>query len=937
MIYSEMVGRENELDKLELQVLKARNGEGSVVNVIGEAGIGKSRLVAELKNLELMKKVNLFEGSAISIGRNLRFHPLIDLFKQWAQIGKDDDEKLAFDKLEVAVRNIIPEEFGEVFPFIATLMGIKLSGRYAERVKGIEGEALEILILKSVRDLVIKATDLSPLVIIIEDLHWADASSIELMESLFRLVETNDILFLNVFRPGYRETGDYISNFVRENYPDNLVEIQLKPLNVKMSEELIIKMLNIRGLQHAVIDKIVKRADGNPFFIEEVGRSFIDEGAVIIKDNSFEVTDKIESIIIPNTISDVLMARIDRLEEQTRYLLKVASVIGRNFFYRVLVEVAKRTKDIDDKLSYLKEIQLIRERTKVKELEFLFKHALAQEATYESILPQKRKELHLTVADSIEKVFKERLHEFYGMLALHYGKAEAVDKAEEYLKSAGDEALNVSASSEALYYYQEALSLYLKKHKEFTDPDKLASFEKGIALALYNKGLFSRAMEYFDSVFKHWGVRYPRNKVTMAISTLYNLSSSVLRLYLNPRKGRKVPSKRDNDIFDVGSKMAIALEYLDPLKCVWLVSSLVKKAYRYDLSKVINGHKFFMGLAFVFFTTGLSFRISKKALKYSKEYINNENIGHLILFHEADTVNHLCSGSWDQITKIDNSLIDQSCKHGYILDASETIWSHTIAKIEQGHFKEAEELINKVNQISVDYENVSTKIARDNLEAHFALKSRLLVESVTKIDKAIIFAGVNDFIPHQLELLSMDARIHILLKNQVKAKDSLLRAGNIIQSHPYLMNWYVANYRMAQFELNIEDLNKQLLSNDIDNISQSKKKAYSSAVSVKKILMRKYSVGRIEFYTLMGQYYWIIGKQKKAFEWWHKSIEQGKALGARVDLARTYMEIGKRLLEPESKYKEFNGFKATQYLEKAEAMFQEMNLLWDIDELSKLT
>jgi tetratricopeptide (TPR) repeat protein len=245
------------------------------------------------------------------------------------------------------------------------------------------------------------------------------------------------------------------------------------------------------------------------------------------------------------------------------------------------------------------------------ELEYLFKHALAQEATYDSILPQKRKDLHLTVADSIEKVFKERLHEFYGMLAFHYGKAGALDKAEEYLISAGDEALSVSASNEALYYYQEALNLYLKQHKDAADPDKLASFERGIAIALYNKGQYSKAMEYFDSVLDRWGVRYPKNKATMVMSLSYNLLTAVLHLYLKHSKEQTVPSKRDKDFFDLGSKIVIALEYLDSLRCVWVVSTLVKKALRFDLSKVENGHEFFIGLAFVFFSTGLSFKISK--------------------------------------------------------------------------------------------------------------------------------------------------------------------------------------------------------------------------------------------------------------------------------------------------------------------------------------
>ena len=280
-IFSEMVGRDKELNKLELQINKAINGEGSVVNVIGEAGIGKSRLIAELRNSTVMKKVALLEGRAISIGRNLSFHPIINLLRHWARIKEDDTSATALSKLETAIRNICHEDANEIFPFVATLMGMKLSGRHAERVKGIEGEALEKLIFKNMRDLLIRSTELTPVVIVIEDLHWADDSSIDMLESLFRLAETQRILFINVFRPNYPETSDKIIQTLKENLSVYYVEITPKPLTEEMSETLINNMLNIRGLSHAIIDQIIQRSGGNPFFIEEVVRSFIDEGAVV--------------------------------------------------------------------------------------------------------------------------------------------------------------------------------------------------------------------------------------------------------------------------------------------------------------------------------------------------------------------------------------------------------------------------------------------------------------------------------------------------------------------------------------------------------------------------------------------------------------------------------------------------------------------------------
>jgi predicted ATPase len=191
------------------------------------------------------QKVSLFEGRAISIGRNLSYYPIIDLLKQWARIRANDGEATALGKLEAAVRNLFPEEVGEVLPFVATLMGMNLWGRYAERVKNIEGEGLEKLILKNVRELLIRATERTPLVIVIEDLHWADTSSLDLLESLYRLAETRRILFINLFRPGFPETGERILKTLKEQLSVYYLEMTLEPLDERMSEALIGNMLTI--------------------------------------------------------------------------------------------------------------------------------------------------------------------------------------------------------------------------------------------------------------------------------------------------------------------------------------------------------------------------------------------------------------------------------------------------------------------------------------------------------------------------------------------------------------------------------------------------------------------------------------------------------------------------------------------------------------------
>jgi class 3 adenylate cyclase/tetratricopeptide (TPR) repeat protein len=934
MIYSEMVGRDKELNKLELQVLKAIDGEGSIVNIIGEAGIGKSRLVAELKTREVMKRVTLLEGRAISTGRNLSFHPITDLLKQWARIGEDDSGAAALSKLETAVRRVMPEETDEVIPFVATLMGMRLSGRYAERVKGIEGEALEKLILKNMRDLLRKATELSPLVIVTEDLHWADKSSVELMESLFRLAETQRIVFINVFRPGYKETSDRIVETLKERYFDHYVEIDLQPLDERMSEALINNMLHIRGLKHAVIDQIVGRADGNPFFIEEVVRSFIDQGAVVQKEGAFVVTEKIDRMVIPHTINDVLMARIDQLEEKTRDLVKIASVIGRSFFYRILTEVAQTVEDIDNRLSYLKEIQIIRDRRRMDELEYLFKHALAHEAVYESILFQKRKELHRKVADSIEKIFSQRLHEFYGMLAYHYSQGEHLEKAEEYLEKAGEEALRSSASREALSYYRGALDLYLKKYGETADPEKLAMLEKNIAVALFNKGEYEEALVYFDSVLKRLGVKPSRNKIFMLIKFLFNLVIVILKLYFPSKKPKKVPTHRDNDIFSLSTKRDVILVLTNPMRLLVERFGTIKRILKFDTKQIENGFDALIRGSGDFCFSGLSFRLSKKVLDYGERVIDKNNCLELFPLKYFDLLHKYLSGEWVDIQAYDEALIDETLKSGqFFFEISFYINFHGWVRIFQGD-SNIHPLIEKLSKIADDYEYKIARQSELQLEFGSFVHFRKLNDARKSLEKWELSKVTVDMFT--LYFLGFKAELQSLLKEYTEAEKSLIQAEDFYRKQGVVPPMFRAEYLLSRFVLDISLLEESIFSKNRSNISKYRKQASKSG---KRLLQnsRKFAGHRSEAFCLAGRYYWLIGDQKRGVKSWKRAIEEGERMHARPDLARTYMEIGKRFLEEKSRYKEMNGIKAEEYLEKARTMFQEMNLQWDLDELDKIT
>ncbi len=936
-IFSEMVGRCSELNQLELQLNKAIAGNGSVVSVIGEAGIGKSRLIAELRNSNVMKRVVLLEGRAISIGRNLSFHPIINLLKHWARIKEEDTAPSALSKLETAIRNICHEDAHEVFPFVATLMCMNLSGRHAERVRGIEGEALEKLIFKNLRDLLIRYTELTPVVIVMEDLHWADDSSIAMLESLFRLAQTQRIVFINVFRPNHPATGDRIIKSLKENPSVYYAEIRLQPLTKEMSETLIHNMLNIQGLPHAIMNQVIVRSGGNPFFIEEVVRSFIDEGCVVSNNGEFKVTNKMVNMGIPYTINDVLMARIDRLDEKTRDLVKVASVIGRNFFFRILTEVAKTVDGIEGRLSYLKQIELIRERQRMEELEYLFKHALTQEAAYESILHQKRKDLHLLVAQSIEKVFNERLHEFYGMLALHYMKAENNENAERYLIKAGEEALRSSASSEALNYYQEGLKLYLRANRDTADPEKLAMFEKNIAIAFYNKSHFVEAIEHFDKVFKHWGMPVSPNKLISLLTFLKNavlIMTGIDRFF---QKMKPSPSKRATEASDLLYKKIGALIYVDSLKFFFDTFSNFNDIYKFDIEKSQEMINFYTGTAVVVSLSGLSFRLAYQLLETSKSKIDVNNIKILLSYKTVSLITDILSGNWNKIGYFEKELVDNGIKKGEFYNTLNYIYWFHLVKMETGDFSGTGFCLERINDIANLYNYYLGNAYTAFFKTELLIRRRTrLFEAYEEADRALALCIQYNFQPHRLNCLGWKAEALILLNDIDGAKRYIHQGQQIIDQDKLTPPHVISVYITAQFGLDIQLLKRSLISGDETDFSNLKKNAYKSGKTALRKL-KNYAILRIKNFRLMGEYYWLVSNQRKAFKWWDQAIKKGEKLCARPDLSRTYFEIGKALLDPKCNRTDWNGISGKEYLSKARRMFQEMDLQYDLDELDKIS
>ena len=245
-----------------------------------------------------------------------------------------------------------------------------------------------------------------PLVLVFEDVHWLDGSSASLVEHLLPLTKEAAILFVFVSRPEADTALARLHGFAQQEYVDCHTEIAVHPLSSEETTTLVRNLVRLDSLPPRLRDTILERAEGNPFFVEEVVRNLVDLGGLVRHPGTggFEATEKASRLSIPDTLQGVIMARVDRLDDDLKQILRLASVIGRSFFYRVLDSISEADRDLDRTSRVLESRELVHEKKRVPELE-VPQHALVQEATYESILLQRRRELHRRVAECIEKLF----------------------------------------------------------------------------------------------------------------------------------------------------------------------------------------------------------------------------------------------------------------------------------------------------------------------------------------------------------------------------------------------------------------------------------------------------------------------------------------------------------------------------------------------------
>jgi class 3 adenylate cyclase/tetratricopeptide (TPR) repeat protein len=476
---TDLVGRRPEMETLRSAYERVKSGEAKVVDVVGEAGVGKSRLVYEFQR-GLGPDENFFTGICVPYGQNINFLPVIDLVKACLGIvdGMSEEE----------VRNRIMERtkngLAPMIPFYRNLLSLKVED---PRFNILDPEGRKFGTFEAVKNLLLTVSKKKPLIIFLEDVHWMDKLSEEFFNYFSHCIHDHKILMISAYRPENSPPWAQGTHYQR---------LGLETLSFDASIRLVRNILGRLPLDPALEKKIVEKTGGNPFFVEEIVQDLLDRRDLVKSGDRYTSNRPIEQLEIPNTIQGVLAARMDRLSEDLRQTLQVASVIGRDFAFRILKNIMELGEELRVRLSSLVGLEILYEKALYPELEYIFKNVLTQEVAYESLLKQRRQEIHGRIARAIEELYADRLPEHYELLAHHYGRSGEAEKAIEYLMLAGEKSNQNKAVETACEFFGQALKL-AESAPISLDPDKERRIHQGLASASVDIGDINTALKNY--------------------------------------------------------------------------------------------------------------------------------------------------------------------------------------------------------------------------------------------------------------------------------------------------------------------------------------------------------------------------------------------------------------------------------------------------------
>ena len=512
---SPLVGREAQLALLQDRLEELEKGAGSVVAVVGEAGLGKSTLIATLSRSDEVPRHLWLRGECLSYTRSISYYPWRQIIRQ--AIGADEEDLPAEVRHKLGYicdRCTLP---GGAIPFLEAMLAVE-SEESAKVVMGFQGDALTQRMIDATRGFLCGLAVESRLVVLFEDLHWADEASLGLLLNTADLIPTQAILFIFMSRPDQTSAGWKSIQEIHEKVESGFHSVALAPLQMQQTETLLKNLLGLKELPKSVRDLIIDKAEGNPFFVEEIIRSLMETKQIVRENSHWKAVSDSATLTLPNTLRGVLSARIDRLPETSKHVLQNAAVIGRSFDLRVLGRLTSLNGELEAHIRFLRDASLIESMHN----EYAFRHVLIQEAAYESILLKARAELHRQIGEIMEELHAGRIEEFAPLLAYHFYAAKDA-RSLRYDILAGEKAARLYANAEAATHFSRALEVARRTN---TDLGQIRYLFSELGRVLELGGRYEEALKTYNDLQEFGRERQDRSiemAALMAKAPLYSI------------------------------------------------------------------------------------------------------------------------------------------------------------------------------------------------------------------------------------------------------------------------------------------------------------------------------------------------------------------------------------------------------------------------------
>jgi class 3 adenylate cyclase/tetratricopeptide (TPR) repeat protein len=440
---SRFVGRHAELGALRRALENVRAGHGQLVGVVGEPGMGKSRLLREFTHSPRLEGCLIVTSGAVSYGKVTPYLPVVDLLKGYFQIEARDDARRMREKVTGKILTLA-ETLQPTLPAFLSLLDVPVEDAHWQQLDPPQRRQRT---LDAVKRLLMRESQVQPLCLVVEDLHWIDAETQALLESLIESLPTARVLLLVNYRPEYEHSWGGKTFYT---------QITLNPLPPESAEELLGSLLGDDPRHEALRQLLIERTERNPFFLEESVRTLVEIGVLVGERGAYRVAREVPKIPVPATVQAVLAARIDRLPPTDKRLLQAAAVIGKDVPFTILEAIATQ-EDLRPCLARLQAAEFLYETSLFPELEYTFKHALTHDVAYASLLQERRRHLHAQIVMALEQLSADRQAERVDQLAHHALRGEVWDKAVVYLRRAGAKGTARSAYREAVSCFEQAL------------------------------------------------------------------------------------------------------------------------------------------------------------------------------------------------------------------------------------------------------------------------------------------------------------------------------------------------------------------------------------------------------------------------------------------------------------------------------------------------